>query len=209
MRVTAETRQTTRQAILEAAERLFRSQGFEQTTTRDLAREAGIAVGTLFNYFPTKEAIVMQLVTDSLETAVARFPKRRRGGASLEEDLFLFVTTGLRSLKPLREFLQPALDTGFSPAAGVAGDMSAARVDHLERMTALLAEHGLHEPPSALQLQMYWMLYVGVLSFWAKDGSPKQEDTLAMLDQSIDMFVGWLRGPIDNKRDVKEKQDQK
>jgi hypothetical protein len=36
-------------------------------------------------------------------------------------------------------------------------------------------------------------LYTGVLAFWAGDKSPKQEDTLALLDQSLTMFVGWLR----------------
>jgi hypothetical protein len=42
-------------------------------------------------------------------------------------------------------------------------------------------------------VQLYWTLYVGVLSFWSADKSPKQEDSLALLDQSLDMFVGWLR----------------
>jgi hypothetical protein len=37
-------------------------------------------------------------------------------------------------------------------------------------------------------------LYIGVLAFWAADKSPKQEDTLALLDQSLAMFVAWLRG---------------
>jgi len=32
-----------------------------------------------------------------------------------------------------------------------------------------------------------------VLVFWANDKSPKQEDTLALIDHSINMFVGWLR----------------
>ena len=40
---------------------------------------------------------------------------------------------------------------------------------------------------------MYWTLYTGVLAFWAGDKSPKQEDTLALLDQSLAMFVAWLR----------------
>ena len=35
----------------------------------------------------------------------------------------------------------------------------------------------------------------GVLAFWSKDASPKQEDTLALLDQSLAMFVGWLTSP--------------
>ena len=42
-------------------------------------------------------------------------------------------------------------------------------------------------------MHLYWTLYTGVLAFWAGDGSPKQEDTLALLDDSISMFAGWLR----------------
>jgi hypothetical protein len=40
---------------------------------------------------------------------------------------------------------------------------------------------------------MYWTLYTGVLAFWAGDKSPKQEDTLALIDQSLAMFVNWLK----------------
>lgn len=192
MRVTEETKQATRQAILDAAVKLFRSKGFEETTTRDLTREARIAVGTLFNYFPTKEAIVTQLVSDALAAGDAKYQKRRRNGATLQEDLFLLVATGLRSLKPLRTILKPALDAGFSPAASTDRAAASARGDHLDAVSSLLVEHGMAEPPTAAQLQIYWMLYVGVLSFWSADDSPKQEDTLAMLDQTVDMFAGWL-----------------
>jgi hypothetical protein len=47
---------------------------------------------------------------------------------------------------------------------------------------------------SATALQLYWTLYAGVLAFWATCPSPKQEDTLALIDDSLDMFAGWLRG---------------
>ncbi len=190
MRVTAETREATRQAILDSARTLFRSQGFDSTTTRDIALQAKIATGTLFNYFPTKEAIVMQMVEEGMQRAATYFPKRRREQATVEEDLFLLVSTTLRHLKPLRKFLRPTIETTFSPAAI---DLPEARVQHLEQMVALLADHGFQEPPSATQLTMYWMLYVGVLSFWTSDRSPKQEDTLALLDQSVNMFAAWLR----------------
>ena len=50
MRVTAETKRVTRERILAAARELFDSQGFDNTTTRDIAAAAGIATGTLFNY---------------------------------------------------------------------------------------------------------------------------------------------------------------
>ena len=56
----------------------------------------------------------------------------------------------------------------------------------------LIGKRGLAETFSAVGVQLYWTLYTGVLAFWANDNSPKQEDTLALLDQSLRMFVRWL-----------------
>jgi hypothetical protein len=63
---------------------------------------------------------------------------------------------------------------------------------HLETVAQIVARHGHHEALSAIGLQLYWTLYTGVLAFWASDKSPRQEDTLALVDQSLAMFVGWL-----------------
>lgn len=49
--------------ILKAAERLFARRGFEGTTTRDLAKEAGVAEGTLFRHFENKKAILIEVAT--------------------------------------------------------------------------------------------------------------------------------------------------
>lgn len=194
MRVTEETKQATRSRILEVTLGLLKSQGFDTTTTRDIAREAGVAVGTLFNYFATKEAIVMQLVADALDSAEGAFEKRRQPGAGLEEDLFLHISTGLRQLRPLRSFLAPVLEIGFSPARSSNPNELAdqLRTAHLDTVARVLIQHGRQESATGLQLEMYWMLYYGLLSYWASDSSPKQEDTFAMLDQSMRMFVAWL-----------------
>ncbi|MBN3949842.1 MAG: TetR/AcrR family transcriptional regulator [Nostoc sp.] len=53
----------TRTRILETAQRLFASKGFDGTTTRDLAQTAGVAEGTLFRYFPNKKAILVEVAT--------------------------------------------------------------------------------------------------------------------------------------------------
>jgi AcrR family transcriptional regulator len=45
----------TRQLIAETAWRLFADRGFEQVTVAEVARQAQVAVATVFNYFPTKE----------------------------------------------------------------------------------------------------------------------------------------------------------
>ncbi len=53
----------TRVRILQAAQRLFASFGFDGTTTRDLAQAAGVAEGTLFRHFPNKKAILVEVAT--------------------------------------------------------------------------------------------------------------------------------------------------
>ncbi|HLP87876.1 MAG TPA: TetR/AcrR family transcriptional regulator [Nostocaceae cyanobacterium] len=53
----------TRDRILQAAQKLFASQGFDGTTTRDLAQAAGVAEGTLFRHFTNKKAILVEVAT--------------------------------------------------------------------------------------------------------------------------------------------------
>jgi AcrR family transcriptional regulator len=209
MRVTAETKLATRKKILDAARRLFASAGYEATTTRDIARAAGIASGTLFNYFPTKEAIVARLASDAMGDALALAKSDARhadapnadapnasapDADALEEDLFALVAAGLRRMKPLRKHLPALLETSLSPLVTSPDEESASlRVRHLEAVVVLAARHG-YGALSPTALQLYWTLYSGVLVFWANDNSPAQEDTLALIDDSVNMFVGWLRG---------------
>lgn len=53
----------TRTRILESAQRLFARQGYEGTTTRALAQDAGVAEGTLFRHFESKKAILVEVAT--------------------------------------------------------------------------------------------------------------------------------------------------
>ena len=196
MRVSAETKAATREKILSAARRLLAQNGYESTTTRDIAESAQIASGTLFNYFPTKEAIVACLASQAVEKSLNDSNCHAADGQSLEEDLFALVAAGLRKLKPLRKHLPALLETSLSPLASSLDNESASfRVSQLEAVIALSVKHDYGElSPSALQL--YWTLYTGVLVFWANDKSPRQEETLALIDDSINMFVGWLRSDL-------------
>ena len=63
-RLTARQRQAgaRREQILKTALRLFAAQGFDATSTRQIAREAGIAEGLIFHYFPTKASLLAALL---------------------------------------------------------------------------------------------------------------------------------------------------
>ena len=67
--------------------------------------------------------------------------------------------------------------------------------DYMEHVSELITHHGPNggQPPTVITLHLYWTLLLGVLSYWAQDSSPQQEDTLVLLDQSLRMFVHSLR----------------
>ena len=50
----------TRRKILEAALRVFSRKGFNGATTSEIAREAGVAEGTIFRYFETKKDLLLK-----------------------------------------------------------------------------------------------------------------------------------------------------
>ena len=206
MRVTSETKAATRQTILDSSLQLFVEKGFDATTTRDIAQAAAIATGTLFNYFPTKEAVLACLATEASAEALGAVAARPEPAGTLEEDLFALVAGSLRALKPLRKYLPALLETALSPlAVAPQSDAESLPTRHLEAAAALAARHG-HPDLSPVALQLYWTLYTGVLVFWANDTSPRLEDTLALIDESLDMYATWLRGSRPAETESTEKE---
>lgn len=77
----ARKKEQTRQAIYEAARRLFEERGFQNVTVAEVARAANVSEVTVFNYFQTKEDLFyagMRFFEDELLEAV----RRRRPGES-------------------------------------------------------------------------------------------------------------------------------
>ena len=62
----------TRQGILEAARHPFAANGFAQTTIRDIARTADVAVGTVFLHFPDKSALLGAALYEGFEEALVQ-----------------------------------------------------------------------------------------------------------------------------------------
>lgn len=194
MRVTAETKRKTKDAIVEAARKLFSKKGLEQTTTRDIASAAGIATGTLFNYFPTKEALAMAIMAEALDESTLEFERKRGAVETLDEQIFLFVICGLHNLKPYRASVGAIMETAASPFSRCDDGSGSQdlRDDHLETVSSLIMAHAGGVEPSTVTMHLYWTLYLGVVAFWSKDTSPNQEETLVVLDQALRMFVASL-----------------
>jgi len=59
-----------KQIILEAAEKLFLSNGYENTTMDDIANDAEFSKGTLYNYFKSKEELYLAISTKAYEIII-------------------------------------------------------------------------------------------------------------------------------------------
>ena len=194
MRITQEAREKTRKSILKAAEILFAKQGFEKTTTRDISASCGIAKGTLFNYFKSKETLAMTLVAQAMESGREMFLRRKTGNEMLVEELFLFIASELRSLKSYRNYIGPVLESSMSifSKESICPAGEEAKRNHLKTIRKILANHGFEMEYNSIVITLYWSLYLGILAHWSKDKTPKQSETLTLIDYSMQIFANTI-----------------
>ena len=58
--------------IVRAAEKLFARKGYAEVAMEDVAERAGLAVGTIYNYFPSKSALLLAIIRRESESLLAR-----------------------------------------------------------------------------------------------------------------------------------------
>ena len=96
-----------RQAVLDTAARLFRQRGYAATSLRDIAGECGMKAGSLYYHFPSKDAIVAEVlhvgvksVFYDVHTAVQQLPS----DASASSLIGTAVEAHLKSMLALQDY---------------------------------------------------------------------------------------------------------
>jgi AcrR family transcriptional regulator len=72
---------------VEAAARVFEEQGYVDTTTNHIAERAGVSIGSLYQYFPNKEAILAVLLEEHFDEGVEALEAIQRHLAEVPHDL--------------------------------------------------------------------------------------------------------------------------
>jgi AcrR family transcriptional regulator len=98
-------------AILEAAEQVAAERGLEATSTALIAERAGVAVGTLYNYFPDREALIAALFKHRREELVPRMIAAAEAAKALpfEDRLRTFIVSIAREFDRVRLFCRVAM----------------------------------------------------------------------------------------------------
>src|SRR2546428_1502456 len=71
------TADLTRQRLVHAALELFTARGYETTTTAEIARKAGVAEGTIYRHFQSKQHLLNELYRGAARWAVRLVPEAK------------------------------------------------------------------------------------------------------------------------------------
>lgn len=187
----------TRARILAAAMDLFRRQGFEETTMREIATGAGVATGAAYYYFDSKDAIVLAFYDQSqqemeplLEAALAGTRDLKGRVGALLEVKFQYFEPNRRLLGTLAAHADP--EHRLSPFSAQTREIRERDMKFFER--ALVGSRirvggdlGRHLP------RMLWMYQMGVILFWIYDRSPAQRRTRALVEKSLGIVVRLIK----------------
>lgn len=136
--------QQKREAVAEAALELFLKEGFHRTTTRDIARKAGVSSGAPFTYFKDKEDILFYIVSkeqdlagEQLVTTLSRqIAEATRTGADPEAVFNSAFRTFLHSVDAMRRFILLA----YQETKSLNAETRRALIAREQRLQALLGE---------------------------------------------------------------------
>ena len=195
-------KEQTKRKILDVSLQLFQKNGFGRTTMRDIAKKSGIALGTTYNYFPTKEHIALFFFERALEKVTERYQAEEPTDASLEEKLFLLISLELEHVAPYEEFLNLIVTHAALPTSRLhpfSMDSQRLKRRHLDFVSRLLEESKDKGEFSAfgfdsMVLSAFWVYHLGIMMFWLNDESRKKEDTYILLDKSLRFILNALRG---------------
>lgn len=187
----------TRRRLFAAASALFAQQGYHETTIDQIVRQAGVAKGTFFLHFATKEAVVTELVGHQTRAALRARAEALQAGlgpvAALRASIAMLGQEAAASRELSRAVLAATLSS--AQVGGVVdalfAEVTAALV--VDARAAQRAGQLRPRPAASVIADTLMASYLGaVLHFTtSRDGRPIQR-TLATL---VDVNLGGLLPP--------------
>jgi AcrR family transcriptional regulator len=205
----------TRAKITETAIGSFRERGYDQTTIRLIADEAGISVGNAYYYFPTKNHLVQELYLrvqgDHLERVHAAFGS----STDLAKRLEVALLCGLDATGPYHGSAPEFLAAAIAPTSAVSPfgpDAAAPRAMAIQVFQEVV-DGSTNPLPADLKRQLpelLWLGYMGLTLFWVYDRSEGQARSRALARGASKLLgtvlplarLPFARGPLNQLLDL-------
>ena len=192
-------RQQTFSDIVGVAERQFRTTGFEATTVEMIASVAGVSAGTVYNYFGTKNAILVAIVSMETESAIEHAAAALDLRASHPVDALMPVidvyvdSTLALGRDILRELFRAALDPGQGPLAEELMSLDERAVVQIDQAIGQLKDAGTVSPtadPMEAAYLVYSLIATALIAFIAVPESTHDDVKSTIRRQLTLAFTG-------------------
>jgi len=172
-----------RTRLYDIAIRMISERGYESTTLREIARKAGVSVGLLYRYFPSKQAVIIALY-DDLSGDFSREVAAMKPGPWRHRFIFA-LETSLGVLQPHRTALRALIPVLIGdPDDGVFADSTAFSRLRVQRVfeDVVAGSADAPKPPLAAALgRLLYLVHLAVLLWWLLDKTPHQRATNALV----------------------------
>ena len=186
-----------RQELYDTALALFAEQGFDATTVQQITERAGVAKGTFFNHFPSKEHVVAQWYNGITESALAHAKARKTASACEAIGALFADMSGQATSEP--ELLIAKSTRGTDPLLMAA---ERAQVDALlEYLREQLADaRDCGELSADLEIEPFCGLLVAVLTGTSRAWvyTDPRFDFPTVIRSRVDFLFGAIHGPHPN-----------
>ena len=188
----------TRSRILQAALDLFRRNGFERTTMREISTEARVALGAAYYYFDSKEALVIAFYHRASDDMQPRIEAALAEARTLEARLRAILDVKFDYFAPNRFFLGALFGHAADPAnplSPFSPETRTIRERDLRHFAGALEASGANAPKDlAGHLpKLLWLYQMSLILFWIYDRSPAQRRTTQLREKSLGLVVTALK----------------
>jgi AcrR family transcriptional regulator len=179
-------------SLLDAASACFVEKGYDAATMTEIAARAGASIGSLYQFFPTKEALAQALMDGYVETLQLRLKKL--AASSLGWDSDQLGTQLIRVLVAFRR-RHPAFVVLAESTASLPAVRGMAIREHLrEELQALLARHAPHQESADLRAAAVVVLQLmkAAVALNAEPGLAGRRLALNQLQQALQLYLRAL-----------------
>ncbi|MGD0695328.1 MAG: TetR/AcrR family transcriptional regulator [Terriglobia bacterium] len=188
----------TRARIIEHAVRIFGERGMTAPTVEEIAAAADVGKGTIYNYFSTKEEIVVAFMVEVeklVQAKVADFAARRGPLASILAD---FIRYQLELKEPYRDFVRVFMAQVYTRGSELMPhfeEMQNAIDPPLIELFRSLMRRGLmrNDVHLASLIEIFKLLHMGIVTVWIND-SPPYRETMYLLEEEMRLLSQGLAG---------------
>jgi AcrR family transcriptional regulator len=188
----------TERLVVETALRLFREHGYDRTTMRAIAAEAGLSAGNAYYYFPSKQHLVQHFYAELQTEHRERSAGALTGSTALTKRLAGVLHAGIDTLAPYHafasSFIKVAIQPG-SPLSPFSEESTATREMSLSLFRDVLrgSTTGMDDQLRVELPELLWLAYLALVLFWVHDSSAGQVRTRALIDAAVPLLVKLLR----------------